>query len=151
MCHSSPASTVHWETAILDYFTVTMCHSLRAAIVYQGTAIPISQWPCSIHPMPTYIVYKETAILDYFTLVLCLVPFISCNHCLLGNCHSVLFWSHSLLFVATALRLFIVFILLSLLKPFVVCKIQFYNVLALVKVMAWHWTGDKSLPEPMMT
>ena len=25
------------------------------------------------------------------------------------------------------------------------------NKPALVQVMAWHWTGDKPLPEPMMT
>ena len=25
------------------------------------------------------------------------------------------------------------------------------NKAALVQIMAWHWTGNKSLPEPMMT
>ena len=25
------------------------------------------------------------------------------------------------------------------------------NTPALVQVIAWHWTGDKPLPEPMMT
>ena len=31
-----------------------------------------------------------------------------------------------------------------------VARIPNYNKPALVQVMAWHWTGDKPLPVPMM-
>ena len=40
-------------------------------------------------------------------------------------------------------------ILIQISLPFVP-KGPIYNKLALVQVMAWRWTGDKALPEPMM-
>ena len=109
------------RTAILDCFTVTVCHSspcrhcllgnchswlfhcdrvsfipMQTLFTGQLPFLTISQWPCVIHPHAN-IVYWATAILDYFIVTVCHSSLY--RHCLLGNCHSWLFHSDRVPFI----------------------------------------------------